>query len=83
MMETMGRKETVRAVSQIRRLYDAGVPFLTKEAIYKVQQQLKDICPGEVIFIKGLNGEIESLKSLEGRTKENQPEGCPPDMEWV
>jgi len=56
------------ATRKIRALYDAGIPFYTKESLREVCQQLEK-CPerGQKISIKGVNGTMVDFEIETGR----------------
>lgn len=61
-------EKKARVQSQIRALYDAGVPFFSKTAIQDVDRQLKNsIQTGEQIRISGLDGTVTQVEIETGR----------------
>lgn len=68
---------------QVLRLYDSGVPFFTKEALYELQRQIRNSFPGEIILVKALNGDVEPFENKTGKKLSSYNEPCPPDMEWA
>lgn len=65
----------------IRQLYEAGVPFFTKEQLQDLSRQLKqaDTSDKPEIHIKGLEGTEETFEVKTGVTRA----GSEPGTEWV
>jgi hypothetical protein len=74
--------ETTEATLKIRSLFDAGIPFYTKEAIRDVCQQLEKLGESESrqkVSVRGLDGVIVDFDIESGRTL---PAG-EPDLEFL
>lgn len=65
----------------IRQLYEAGVPFFTKEQLQDLSRQLKQAETSDKpeILIKGLEGTEETFEVKTGITRA----GSEPGTEWV
>ena len=66
--------------SKVLSMYDAGVPFFTKEALRDVYQQLKQATEyGQKVSVRALDGAVVDFKILTGYI---QPRHTP-DIEYV
>lgn len=72
----------VEASKDLLRLYDAGVPFFTKESIRDVQRQLQKSSPGDKLRIKGVNGEVV-VWDIETGERKKYGEGTSSAREFV
>jgi hypothetical protein len=63
------RKKMARIKSDIRTMYDQGIPLFTKDAIRYLMEQLKLFTEfgGDKISIRGIIGAIEKLDIETGR----------------
>lgn len=66
--ETTPVRSRAEANLKIRDLYDAGIPFFTKEAIRDVYQQLKKPRKDQKISVKGLDGVFVDFEMQNGHT---------------
>lgn len=72
--------EATEDILRIRSLYDAGLPFYTKETLREVDQQLEmALGVGQKILVKALNGATVDFEIESGLTL---PAG-EPDFEMV
>ncbi|OGM49605.1 pyruvate decarboxylase [Aspergillus bombycis] len=71
----------VQETARIRKLYEAGVPFFTKEQLRDLSRQLKEAETSETreILITGLEGTQETFEVRTGVTRA----GSEPGTEWV
>lgn len=71
----------MRETAGIRQLYEAGVPFFTKEQLLDLSRQLKqaEVSEKPEILIKGLEGTEETFEVRAGATRA----GSEPGTEWV
>ncbi|PIG81944.1 hypothetical protein AARAC_002262 [Aspergillus arachidicola] len=71
----------IQETAGIRQLYEAGVPFFTKEQLQDISSQLKQAETSDKpeILIKGLEGTEETFEVKTGVTRA----GSEPGTEWV
>ena len=60
-------KTNLRA--EIRRLYNAGVPLFTRDAIQDLSEQLENIIPRKKIYARGVSGVVFEFDVQIGRIK--------------